>query len=152
MVRIVPAFLLLMATPALAADPVLSFVFKSEKLELGAEGLADASPSFDAQGAQPVVLFRLSQTGASGFAEITARHVGEQMDIIVCGKVIASPIIREAIQGGSGQLSGAFTVEETTALALKLKSGRCDAAGKDTGGAGGKGASGAGAGKDAPGS
>jgi preprotein translocase subunit SecD len=91
--------LLVMATPALAADPVLSFVFKSEKLELGADGLADASPSFDAQGAEPVVLFWLSQTGASGFAKITARHVGEQMNIMVCGKVIASPIIREAIQG-----------------------------------------------------
>jgi SecD/SecF fusion protein len=142
--------LLVMATPALAADPVLSFVFKSEKLELGADGLADASPSFDAQGAQPVVLFRLSQTGASGFAKITARHVGEQMDIVVCGKVIASPIIREAIQGGSGQLSGAFTAEETAALALKLKSGRCDAGKKDTGGAGGKGEGGPGEGEGKP--
>jgi preprotein translocase subunit SecD len=142
--------LLVMANPALAADPVLSFVFKSEKLELGADGLAGASPSFDAQGAQPVVLFWLSQTGASGFAKITARHVGEQMDIMVCGKVIASPIIREAIQGGSGQLSGAFTVEETTSLALKLKSGRCDTAGNDTGGEGGKSEGGTGEGEGKP--
>jgi preprotein translocase subunit SecD len=117
--------LALLTTPALADGPVLSFVFKTEKLELDGGSLADASPSFSQQTNEPLVMFWLSRTGASAFAELTARHIGEQVDIIVCGKLIASPFIYEPIQGGSGQLSGGFTPEETTALALTLKAGHC---------------------------
>jgi preprotein translocase subunit SecD len=140
----------LLTTLALAADPVLSFVFKTEKLDLDASGLADASPSFSQQTNEPLVMFRLSKPAARAFGELTARHVGEQMDIIVCGKIISSPVIREPIQGSSGQLSGGFTPEETTALALTLKTGRCPSTSSKSGGAGGKGEGGSGQGEGKP--
>jgi preprotein translocase subunit SecD len=142
--------LLLLTTPALAADPVLSFVFKTEKLDLDGSGLADASPSFSQQTNEPLVSFRLSKPAARAFGELTARHVGEPMDIVVCGKIISSPIIREPIFAGSGQLSGAFTPEETNALAQTLKTGRCPSTSEKSGGAGGKKEGGTGEGEGKP--
>jgi preprotein translocase subunit SecD len=144
--------LLLLATPALSAETVLTFAFKTEKLDLDASGLADASQSFDQNTNQPLILFRLSKPATRAFGEITARHVNEPMDLIVCGKIVTSPVIREPIYAGSGQISGTFTVEEAQALAVMLKEGRCDVTAKKPGAGGDGGSGGAGPGQDVPGS
>ncbi|RMD90314.1 MAG: protein translocase subunit SecD [Alphaproteobacteria bacterium] len=86
------------------------------------EELTDAQPAFD-QNNRPSVTFRFNPTGARKFGDYTAEHVGEPFAIVLDGKVISAPVIREAIRGGSGQITGNFTVEESTRLAVLLRAG-----------------------------
>ena len=72
---------------------------------------------------EPVVTFRLDAIGAKRFGEITRDNVGRPFAIVLDGKVLSAPVIREPIIGGSGQISGNFTAEETTQLAA-LAQGR----------------------------
>jgi len=84
--------------------------------------LSDAQPSFD-QNNQPVVSFKFNQRGALRFGKLTADNVGKPFAILLDGVVQSAPRINEPILGGSGQISGNFTVEETTNLAIVLRSG-----------------------------
>jgi preprotein translocase subunit SecD len=117
--------LLLMSSTLLAAEPALIISFTTEQLAFGPGDIADASPIFD-QNNKPTVAFRMSAVKARKFGAMTAKHVGEKIDLVVCGKIISSPIIREPILGGSGQVSGKFSLAEAEELALKLKKGKCD--------------------------
>ena len=85
--------------------------------------LADAQPGFDSRGGGAVINFRFNQSGARKFGSFTKDHVGKPFAIVLDGKVLSAPNINEPILGGSGQISGNFTVEGTTALALQLRSG-----------------------------
>jgi preprotein translocase subunit SecD len=134
--------LLIFTTPALADDPLLTFAFKDEKLELDASGISDASVPSSQQSSEPVVYFRLSKTAARAFGELTSRYVNEPMDIIVCGRLISSPIIRDPIFQGVAQISGTFTIEEARALATMLKEGRCGVTGRKPGAGSGDGVGG----------
>ena len=71
--------------------------------------LTDARAGFD-QSSQPVVSFRFDSLGARQFADITRANVGRPFAIVLDGKVLSAPVIREPIIGGSGQISGSFTV------------------------------------------
>jgi preprotein translocase subunit SecD len=115
----------LITTPALAADPVLSFVFKSEKLVLGENDIQYAEPGFDDQAGIALVSFVLSPERQQEFAKLTARHIGETMDIVVCEKLITSPVITSAMEGGQLQISGAMTEDEAGLLAVTLDTGSC---------------------------
>ena len=85
--------------------------------------LSDAQPSFD-ENNQPIVSFKFNQRGALRFGKLTADNVGKPFAIILDGVVQSAPRINEPILGGSGQISGNFTVEETTKdLAIVLRSG-----------------------------
>lgn len=86
------------------------------------EELVDAQPSFD-QNNSPAVSFRFDTTGARKFGEYTAAHVGAPFAIVLDGEVISAPVIRDAIMGGSGIISGSFTVEDSTKLAVLLRAG-----------------------------
>lgn len=86
------------------------------------EELVDAQPSFD-QNNSPAVSFRFDTTGARKFGEYTAANVGAPFAIVLDGEVISAPVIRDAIMGGSGIISGSFTVEESTNLAVLLRAG-----------------------------
>jgi SecD/SecF fusion protein len=90
---------------------------------LQGERLADAAAGFDQHTGQPIVTFRFDNIGAKRFAEITRTHVGEPFAIVLDGKVISAPVIQQPITGGSGQISGSFTVAETTTLAALLRAG-----------------------------
>ena len=86
------------------------------------EELADSQPAFDQNG-QPAVTFRFNPGGARKFGIYTSENVGSPFAIVLDEEVISAPVIREAITGGSGQISGNFTVEESTNLAVLLRAG-----------------------------
>ncbi len=86
------------------------------------EELTDAQPAFDQNG-QPSVNFRFNPTGARKFGQYTSENVGSPFAIVLDNEVISAPVIREAITGGSGQIIGRFSVEESTQLAVLLRAG-----------------------------
>ena len=90
---------------------------------LQGDRLADAAAGFDQRTGQPIVTFRFDSAGAKRFAEITRANVGEPFAIVLDGKVLSAPVIQEPITGGSGQISGSFTVAETASLAALLRAG-----------------------------
>ena len=89
---------------------------------LSGEDLSDAQHSFDQNG-QPVVTFRLTTSGSRTFCEYSQNNVGAPFAIVLDELVLSAPTIREAICGGSGQISGNFTVESSTELAVLLRAG-----------------------------
>jgi preprotein translocase subunit SecD len=93
------------------------------KVEVSGDRLVDASASFDQRTGQPIVNFRFDHVGARQFGEITAANVNRPFAIVLDNKVISAPVIREPILGGSGQISGNFTVKEAQDLALLLRAG-----------------------------
>jgi preprotein translocase subunit SecD len=85
--------------------------------------LTDARASFDSRTGMPIVTFRLNSEGARHFAEVTSRNVGRPFAIVLDNQVISAPVIREPIVGGSGEISGDFTVEQANDLAVLLRAG-----------------------------
>ncbi len=85
--------------------------------------LVDAQPGFDQRSSEPVVNFRFNSSGARKFAEATQQNVGKPFSIVLDNKVISAPVIREPIIGGSGQISGNFTVQSANDLAILLRAG-----------------------------
>ena len=84
--------------------------------------LTDSQPAFDQNG-RPSVTFRFSPTGARKFGDYTAANVGAPFAIVLDNEVISAPTIQEAIRGGSGQITGNFSVEESTELSVLLRAG-----------------------------
>ena len=95
----------------------------SKRIILNGDNLVDAKPRMDTQNNDTVVSFTLDRVGAKKFARATTENVGKQLAIILDGKIISAPSIREPIVGGSGQISGNFTFQSATDLALLLRSG-----------------------------
>ena len=87
------------------------------------DDLVDSQPAFDQQTGQPAVTFRFNPSGARAFGEYTAANVGAPFAIVLDEEVISAPVIRQAITGGSGQITGNFTVEGSTELAVLLRAG-----------------------------
>jgi preprotein translocase subunit SecD len=98
------------------------YLLREQPVVQGAD-LADAQPGFDSRTGEPVINFRFNQIGARKFGNFTKDHVGRPFAIVLDDKVISAPVIREPILGGSGQISGNFTVEGTNTLAVQLRSG-----------------------------
>ncbi|MFL4997004.1 MAG: protein translocase subunit SecD, partial [Microvirga sp.] len=90
-----------------------------------AEGgdLTDAQPAFDSQTRQPIVNFRFNIRGAQRFGQATTENLGRSLAIVLDNRVISAPTIQSPITGGSGQISGSFTVEQVNNLAVLLRSG-----------------------------
>ena len=86
------------------------------------EELVDAQPSFDQNG-RPSVSFRFNPTGARRFGDYTAQNIGNRFAIVLDNEVISAPVIQSHIPGGSGIITGNFTVEESTKLAVLLRAG-----------------------------
>jgi preprotein translocase subunit SecD len=87
------------------------------------DDLVDSQPGFDHQTNEPIISFRFNQSGARKFGAFTKDHVNEPFAIVLDDKVISAPVIREPILGGTGQISGNFTVESANNLAIQLRSG-----------------------------
>jgi SecD/SecF fusion protein len=94
-----------------------------ERVALAGERLSDARPGFDQRTNQPIVTFRLDNAGARTLAAITEANVGSPFAIVLDGKVLSAPVIREPITGGAGQISGNFTVQQASDLAALLRAG-----------------------------
>ena len=86
------------------------------------EELVDAQPSFNQNG-QPSVSFRFNPGGARKFGNYTSDNVGSLFAIVLDNEVISAPQIREAITGGSGQITGNFSVQESSDLSILLRAG-----------------------------
>ena len=95
----------------------------SKRIILSGDNLVDAQPRMDNQANQTVVSFSLDRVGAKKFAKATSSGVGKRLAIILDGKIISAPNIVEPIIGGSGQITGDFTFQSATDLALLLRSG-----------------------------
>ncbi|MET3891903.1 protein-export membrane protein SecD [Bosea sp. OAE506] len=87
------------------------------------EDLIDAQPAFDSRTSQPIVNFRFNIRGAQRFGQATTENLGRPLAIVLDNKVISSPVIQSPITGGSGQISGNFTVEAVNNLAILLRAG-----------------------------
>jgi len=85
--------------------------------------ISDAQLGFNSDNGQPVVNFKLDSSGASQFGEMTRANIGRPLAVVLDGKVITAPVIRSAIAGGSGEISGGFTSAEASNLALLLRGG-----------------------------
>jgi protein-export membrane protein SecD len=105
----------------LAALPQIWLKTASRDSVSGAD-LVDAQPSFD-QNNQPVVSFKLNQRGSVKFGKLTAENVDKPFAIVLDNVIMSAPNIKEAILGGSAQISGRFTLEDTQRLSVVLKSG-----------------------------
>ena len=95
----------------------------SKRIILSGDNLVDAKPSMDTQTNETVVSFSLDRVGAKKFGKATSSGVGKRLAIVLDGKIISAPSVREPIIGGSGQISGNFTFQSATDLALLLRSG-----------------------------
>jgi preprotein translocase subunit SecD len=85
--------------------------------------LTDAHPAFDQRTNEPIISFTFNNSGARKFGNFTRDNVGRPFAIVLDDQVISAPVIREPILGGSGQISGNFTVESANQLAIQLRSG-----------------------------
>lgn len=92
------------------------------KASLTGDMLVDAQASFN-QNSQPAVSFSLNSAGSKIFAEITKQNAGKRFAIVLDNKLLSAPVINEPITGGSGIISGSFTVESANDLALLLRAG-----------------------------
>ncbi len=95
----------------------------SKQIIMTGDNLLDAQPRVDNQSSEPIVSFTLDRFGAQKFGNVTTKNVGKRLAIVLDDKVISAPVIRESITGGSGTISGNFTFQEATDLALLLRSG-----------------------------
>ena len=95
----------------------------NKRVVISGENLIDAQPKFDSQSNQPIVSFTLDRLGAQKFGKITTENVGKRLAIVLDNAVISAPQIREPITGGTGTISGGFSFQESTDLALLLRSG-----------------------------
>ena len=95
----------------------------SKRIILSGNNLIDAQPNMDTQTNETVVSFTLDRVGAKRFGKATTTGIGKRLAIVLDGKIISAPIIQDAIISGSGQITGGFTFQSATDLALLLRSG-----------------------------
>jgi preprotein translocase subunit SecD len=95
----------------------------SKRVVISGDNLVDAQPQYDSQSNQPLVRFNLDRIGAQKFGRVTTDNVGRRLAIVLDNSVISAPNIREAITAGTGTISGGFSFQEATDLALLLRSG-----------------------------
>jgi preprotein translocase subunit SecD len=98
-------------------------VLVEKRIMVSGEDLTDAQPGFDQRTSEPIVSFRFNTSGARKFAQVTQENVGRPFAIVLDNEVISAPVIREPILGGSGQISGSFTVQSANDLAILLRAG-----------------------------
>ncbi|MET4130390.1 protein translocase subunit SecD [Roseovarius sp. MBR-6] len=102
-------------------EPGTFYILERAPVVTGEE-LVDAQPDFDQNG-RPAVSFRFNPTGARKFGDYTAQNIGNPFAIVLDGEVISAPVIQSHIPGGSGIITGRFTVEDSTQLAVLLRAG-----------------------------
>ena len=110
-------------TETLQFEDGMSEAKVSKRIILNGENLLDAQPQMNNQTNETVVSFTLDRVGAKRFGKATSTGVGKQLAIVLDGKIVSAPVIRDTIASGNGQISGNFTFQSATDLALLLRSG-----------------------------
>lgn len=102
-------------------EPGTYYIVEETPVVTGEE-LTNAQPSFD-QNNRPAVSFQFNSAGGRKFGDYTAQNIGKPFAIVLDNEVISAPVINSHIPGGSGIITGNFTVEESTELAVLLRAG-----------------------------
>ena len=95
----------------------------SKRIILSGENLVDAQPKYDNTNNEPIVVFALDRLGSQKFGKATTKNIGKRIAIILDNEAISAPVIRDSITGGNGTISGNFSFQTATDLALLLRSG-----------------------------
>ena len=95
----------------------------SKRIILTGDNLIDANPKYDNVNQEPIVAFTLNRLGSQRFGQATSKNIGKRIAIILDNEAISAPVIRDSITGGQGTISGNFTFQTATDLALLLRSG-----------------------------
>jgi protein-export membrane protein SecD len=95
----------------------------SKRIIMSGENLMDAQPNINNQNNEPTVSFTMDRLGAQKFGRATTDNVGKRLAIVLDGEIVSAPSINEPITSGSGMISGNFSFQEATDLALLLRSG-----------------------------
>ncbi len=95
----------------------------SKRIVISGDNLIDAQPRIDSNSNQPTVFFSLDRIGSQKFGRTTTENVGKRIAIVLDDNVISAPTVQEPITGGNGNISGNFSFQEATDLALLLRSG-----------------------------
>ena len=95
----------------------------SKRVIISGENLIDAKPRFDNLNQEPIVAFTLNRSGSQRFGQATSRNIGKRLAIILDNQAISAPVIQDSITSGNGIISGNFTFQSATDLALLLRSG-----------------------------
>ncbi len=98
-------------------------VMVSKRIILSGDNLLDAKPHMDTETNETAVLFTLDRVGAKKFGKVTSKGIGKRLAIVLDNKIISAPIIQDAIITGTGRITGDFTFQSATDLALLLRSG-----------------------------
>jgi preprotein translocase subunit SecD len=115
--QVPPGSMLLYQTERGRQEPILV----RREVDVSGERLVDAQPAF--QDGQPIVSFRFDAQGGRRFGDLTTANVNKRLAIVLDNKVISAPSIRSPIVGGSGIITGGFSVQEANDLALLLRAG-----------------------------
>jgi len=113
---------MLMADNPVKGGPPLPMVIE-KRIMVSGDRLTDAQGTFNQQNGGAVVTFRFDSVGARQFGNVTKDNVGRRFAIVLDNKIIEAPVIRDAIIGGSGEISGSFTIQTANDLAVLLRAG-----------------------------
>ena len=113
---------LLMEDNPIKGGPTIPMVIEKRVMVSG-DRLTDAQGTFNQSSGQAVVTFRFDSVGARQFGNVTKDNVGRRFAIVLDKKIIEAPVIRDAILGGSGEISGSFTIQTANDLAVLLRAG-----------------------------
>ena len=106
------------AVPTWGAEPTVTFRTGDERLVLGKKDIRSASATMN--NGRPAIQIRLGSEATRRFADLTRRNIGRRLEIVIDGKVVASPVVQQAIRGGNILLSGSFTEQEAKKIADQL--------------------------------
>lgn len=98
-------------------------VLVESKPILQGDSISDAKVDFDSSSMMPKISLSFNSKGTKDFGDLTSKHVGERLAIVMDGEVLSAPNIREAITSGTAEITGQFTFDEASVLALALRSG-----------------------------
>ena len=98
-------------------------IIVSKRIIITGDNLIDAKQRFDNINQEPIVAFTLNRLGSQRFGQATSQNIGKRIAIILDNEAISAPVIRDSITGGQGTISGNFTFQAATDLALLLRSG-----------------------------
>ncbi|MDP7191252.1 MAG: protein translocase subunit SecD [Alphaproteobacteria bacterium] len=112
-----------MIVPSGDPSSVEPFFVVRKRVMVSGNRLKDAQASYDSTAGRWIVNFKFDSVGSKKFGKVTTGNVSKRLAIILDGKVVSAPVIREPILGGSGQISGSFTAQQVNDLALLLRAG-----------------------------
>ncbi|MER8409953.1 MULTISPECIES: hypothetical protein [unclassified Mesorhizobium] len=107
-------------------DPPVPYLIENRVI-VSDDNLINAKPAYSPQSNKPIVLFRVDSKGTARLSRETSQNVGSSFAVVLDGRVVSVPVIREPILDGIGQISGNFTVEDANDLAVLLRNGRLPA-------------------------